>query len=320
MYLFLHRIVKPNTVFRRITLQPQLFAAVRRTVVHFLQMMSPVQQLSSICPYCAQAVTACSGRSDCPHCQHVIFNVPCPKCGRPTLNLTLIARYGKVSCFACQGEYTRLPDDKQEQLPPPPAAADPTVPSPRIEEPAHPSVMPRTPKHPSLPTAAEARAVVEQCLLGLERAAQDRTVLRAPDLRIVITRFLDVIQETLELDAAMERGDVTPAWLADEAHLAAVVRLCYTPLWPGEAALLPAAVQAWTLVVDDAARRWQYARRGWLVERCGLEMMPTVPGVTTVNPVWHEIIGTAPVISEVLSPGFLLGGAVQRRARVLAEG
>jgi len=265
------------------------------------------EHATTICPYCAQPVSRYSGRMDCPHCERRIFCVPCPKCARPTLNLTLIARYGKAVCFACRSEFDRLPDADAET-------------APRQEDvvPVDP-VTSRAPKHAGMPTAADARAMVENCLLGLERAAQDREMLNAPDLRAVINRFLDTLQATLELDTAMEGGEITGEWVAEAANLDTVARLCFAPLWPDEAVLLPPAVQTWLLLVDDAARRWQFARRRWLADTCGLEMMPIVPAITTTNPVWHHIIGEAPVISDVLAPGFLLRGDVVRKARVLAE-
>jgi hypothetical protein len=77
-------------------------------------------------------------------------------------------------------------------------------------------------------------------------------------------------------------------------------------------------VQLWVFAVDDAARRWQFLRRNWFADSCGLTLMPTVPGITTTNPVWHEISGSGPVVLELLTPGFLLAGEVLRKARVRA--
>jgi hypothetical protein len=169
-----------------------------------------------------------------------------------------------------------------------------------------------------MPSAAEARATLETTLIGLERAAQDREMLRAPDLRTVVMRFLDAIQDILEFDTRLAQGEISAEWLRNAEHLTLVARMCYAPCWPIEGALLPLTVQAWILAVDDIARSWQYAARQQLAELFGLTLMPTVPTITTTNPAWHEIEGTGPVIHEVLAPGFLLHGELLRRAHVRA--
>ncbi|HEX2951391.1 MAG TPA: zinc ribbon domain-containing protein [Armatimonadota bacterium] len=279
---------------------------------------------TTICPYCANPVSPFGGSRECGHCGRPIFSVSCPKCGRPTLNLTLIVRYGKATCFGCQTEIDSLPDESPRATAPVPALVAAPVnaakPSPvTTNHAAHPTITPRAPKNPIMPTAAEARAVVEKCLVGLERAAQDREMLRAPDLRAVVMQYLDIIQAVFDLDAAMERGEITEEWLQeDQKHLDAIADYCFSPLWPHEGALLPPTTQAWVLVVDDAARRWQYARRRWLEDTCKLTLMPTVPNVTTVNPAWHVIEGKGQVITAVRQPGFFLHGEVLRKAHVSA--
>jgi hypothetical protein len=258
---------------------------------------------------------------ECPHCEHLLFGVPCPKCGRKTINLTLIARYGKTSCFCCRTEMDHLPEGfaAPARAIPHPSPVAPARPAQEpLQEALRPTVTARSPKTPIMPSAAEAVKAIEQSLVGLERATLDREMLRAPDLRVVAARFLDAVQELLTLEAAMAAGEVTEKWLRDACQLEHVAQLCFTPLLPVESALLPPAVQAWMLAVDDVARYWQYTRRCWLAEQCGLALMPTVPGITTTNPIWHEIDGPAPVISEVLRPGFLLHGDVLRKAVVLA--
>lgn len=289
-------------------------------------MTIPSSLSTTLCPYCARPVSTYGGRQACPHCARPIFSVSCPKCGRPTLNLTLIARYGKVTCFACHTPVQQLPDAPDTPMvvaaPPAksPAPTQPALPTPPpLTEPlTHPTVTPRMPKIPIMPTAAEARVLVERCLAGLERMAQDREILRAPDLRAIITRFLDAMQDVLECDNAMESGGITDDWLRDPAHLDTIARLCYVPLWPDEGALLPPAVQAWVLAVDDAARRWQYARRRWLADTYDFTVMPTVPAITTVNPAWHNIDGDGAVIVAIVHLGFLLHGEVVRKAYVTA--
>jgi hypothetical protein len=56
----------------------------------------------------------------------------------------------------------------------------------------------------------------------------------------------------------------------------------------------------------------------WLAEKFGLTMMPTVTGITTVNPAWHDITGTGQVITRIFGIGFLLNGEVLRKALVRA--
>lgn len=271
------------------------------------------------CPYCSEAFSPYSNRTSCPHCAQMLFGVTCPSCGRKTLNLTQISRYGKATCFSCNAQFEQVPDAQpaveQPALVAAPAPAGPPGSTPPA---AIPSVTPRAPKHPVMPSAEESRAVLEQCLIGLDRAAQDRDMLCAPDLRAIVTHFLDTVQAALELDAAMKRQEVTEEWLRERSNLDKVARLCYTSLWPDEAALLPSAVQVWALAVDDAARRWQYARRAWLADTFGLTMMPTVPGITTTNPTWQDITGAGQIVSRVFSPGFLLKGEVLRKALVRA--
>jgi hypothetical protein len=142
-------------------------------------------------------------------------------------------------------------------------------------------------------------------------------MLNSPDLRAAIGRYLEHVQAILELEVRMDAGDVTPHWLAIEAHLAWVDAACYAPTWPPEAQLFPLVVQAWVLAVDDAVRHWQLARRQWLGEACGLQMMPVVAGHTPLHPTWHDVeAGRGAVVLAVVSPGFLLGGDVRRKARV----
>ncbi|MHB9134619.1 MAG: hypothetical protein ACYDBB_26395 [Armatimonadota bacterium] len=282
----------------------------RRPVVHFGAMELQAKSTATLCPYCGRPVTQFSGGSECPHCDKLIFGAPCPKCGRRTLNLTQLARYGVVTCFACHSEIRELPE---LSLPP---APEPVIPD-ELQPAA--TVTPRTPKTPSLPSADDARKVLGECLVGLERAAQDREMLRAPDLRAIVTRFLETMQEVFDLDDTLNSGTVTEDWLHMPEHFTRIVRLCYAPLWPHEGALLPAPVQAWVLAVDEAARRWQFARRLWLAESFEFVMMPVVATLTTTNPAWHEIDGDGPVVTAVLSHGFLLRGTVLRRARVKAQ-
>jgi hypothetical protein len=260
--------------------------------------------MTNACPFCARPVPPVQGRPDCPHCGKLIFSVPCPSCHRPTLNLTQLARYGHLTCFMCKNVFDRLPGGEAP-------APLPATPAPAALRPAA-----RAPKTPGMPTAAEARAALESNLTGLERAAQDRELLMAPDLRAIVTRFLDNLHDAMILDDLMTGQKVHEAWLRDPEHLGRVERACFAPLWPQEGALLPPATQAWVLAVDDAARRWQYARRRWCEERCGLVMMPVVPGVTTTNGAWHVMLTPGSVVTAVASPGFLLHGEVLRKAHV----
>ena len=254
---------------------------------------------------------------ECPHCQRRIFSVPCPQCGRKTLNLTQIARYGKVSCFACQTSIDHLPDREAAQPAKPATATAVATPAAAIiTQRSTVGVMSRAPKLPAMPSVSEARRVLEECLHGLERAVQDREMLCAPELYTVAIRFLEAAQDVLALDDQMSRGEVTGEWLREKGQFHRVARLCYIPLWPLEGAFLPPAVQAWAMVVDDALRRWQYARRQWLTETCGLTMMAIVPDVTATNTAWHEIAGNGSVVHEVIAPGFTLNGEVICKARV----
>ena len=277
--------------------------------------MSSPSTTTTICPYCARPLSPYSGRLDCPHCTRAVFSVACPKCARPTLNLTLIPRYGSVRCFACRFELQQLPEESTEPLP------HPALP---VENPAPTPLRPRSAAGgrgmttPLVPSLEDTRSVMEQCLVGLERVVMDREMLRTPDLRAIAMRYLDLLQEALMLDTAMTAGEVTASWLRDTEHLRQVARVCYLPLWLLEGTLLPPAVQVWALAVDDAARRWQYLRRVWFAEQCGLTLMPTVPCITTTNPGWQEIAGDGKVVLETLSPGFLLQGEVVRKARVRA--
>lgn len=264
------------------------------------------------CPYCQQPVSTFTNSTACAACGRQVLRVPCPSCGRPTLNLTTIARLGAAECFVCHAELRELPGAPAE--PPPPATPERR---PRAQA-VHVGVLARAPRVPALPTAAEAGAMLDECLVGLERAAQDRDMLRAPDLRTLLTRFIEAVHDVLALERHMAEGLLDVAWLRDPAHLDAVARLCYLALWPVEGALLPPAAQAWMLAVDDVARRWQYARRCWLAETCGLTLMPIVPDMTTVNPAWHTIDGTGATVVAVFHPGFLLGDDVLRKAHVRA--
>ncbi len=266
-------------------------------------MATHASSTTNACPYCARPVPTVQGRSDCPHCGRLIFSVPCPSCKRPTLNLTQLARYGHLTCFMCRTVFDRLPGGEAAAL------LTPAIP-------AAPRHATRAAKTPGMPSAQEARAALESNMTGLERAAQDRELLLAPDLRAIVTRFLDNLHDALTLDDLMTGQKVHEAWLRDPEHLLRVERACFTPLWPQEGALLPAATQAWVLAVDDAARRWQYARRHWVEERCGLVMMPVVPGVTTTNGAWHVMLTPGSVVTAVASPGFLLHGEVLRKAQV----
>lgn len=266
----------------------------------------------TICPFCEQTVSPFAGRADCPHCGRAIVNVPCPNCGLHTLNLTQIPRYGKATCFACQAQTNHLPGT------PPVSAAPAPRPLGRTVVP----VTPRAPKTPTMPSAAEARAVLEDCLIGLERAAQDRAMLLAPDLRAIVSRFLEALQAALALDDEWNAHGVPDASTWDAEQIARVAAACFAPLWPTEGAVLPVSVQVWVLAVDDTARRWQYARRQWLSDAAGFAMMPIIPGITTTNPIWHEILppqsptDSLGVVTEVLQTGFLCRGQVVRKARV----
>jgi hypothetical protein len=254
------------------------------------------------CPYC-QSPFALSGGTTCGQCGKPVLGVPCPSCSKPTLNIALLARRGLLTCFACHATHTSLPGT--------PVAADP----PPVQVSA---VTPRAPKAPTPPEAAEACAALEGALVGLERAAQDRAMLAAPELRTLLARLLETTQELLALDAAMAGGEVTDEWLRERRNLNRIIRACYYPLMPVTTALLPAPVQLWALAVDDAARRWQYARRVWLADACHLAMMPTIPGATPTNADWHDVEGYGGTIAEIVTPGFLLGDEVLRKARVRA--
>ena len=177
----------------------------------------------------------------------------------------------------------------------------------------------RVPGLPQLPTAGETRQIMEEHLLGLERAMLDREVLRAPDLRVMASRYLDHIQDVLDLDTAIEQGEVTPLSLRKSENLDIVARLVFRPLWVDDGAWLPPQIHAWIFAIDDAARRWQYIRRRWLADHCRLTLIPVVPSVTTLNSAWHTIIGEGQVVSAQLSPGFLLDDEVLRKATVRAE-
>jgi len=265
----------------------------------------------SACPYCQQPIPPFSNARACPNCARPIIEVPCPRCGRKTLNLTNFARYGKTECFVCHTEIATLPDDSVAEMPP----AKPVPPvRPRL------TVTARAPKAPGLPAPEEARKALDASLIGLERATQDREMLRAPDLRTLVTRYLDVVQDALALDAEMAAGTLTADALRVPEQLARVAQLCFLPLWPLEGALLPDGVQAWALAVDELVRRWQCVRRRWLADTVGLQLMPAISGVSTVNEAWHEVDGTGPTVSRVLAPGFLLGDEVLRKARVRAQG
>lgn len=266
-------------------------------------------EMKSVCPFCSRPVSRYSGRKECPHCQRAIFSVACPKCHRPTLNITLLARYGALTCFSCHTVISQLPVENDEPLPAPPP--------PRFEA-APASLTPRTPRQPVLPAAGEACALLEKSLVGLERAAQDRELLSAPDLRAVVTRYLDAMQMVLNLDHLMEEGTVTDAWLGVPDHLDLIATLCFSSLWPLQAALLPIATQSWMVTVHEMLCRWQFARRTWLATACGLTLMPTVSGLTTINQACHEVTGRGSIITEVLTPGFLLKDEVLRKARVRA--
>ncbi len=261
----------------------------------------------NVCPYCAEQVQTFSGSPACPHCGRGIFDVPCPHCSKRTLNLTLIPRHGRVVCFSCRTEITEAPERAVVKV-----AAPVAQPFPAREL----TATRRAPRPPVLPSAPEARVTLEENLVGLERAAGDREMLTAPDLRALIARYLDTISAVLFLDDVMIRGEVTEEWLRGGDHLNGIIRLCYRPLWPLEGALLPASVQAWVLAVDDAARRWQFARRQWLAAECGLQLMPIVPGVTTINRSWQEVDGHGAVVQRILTPGFLLRDEVLCKARV----
>lgn len=250
----------------------------------------------SDCPYCRHALSPVAGRTDCPHCRREVFNVACPGCGRPTLNLTLLPRDGQATCFACRAAIARLPE----------------FPSPT----PHTAALRRLPPTPVLPAPEDAAAALASARDSLARVAGLEALRRAPDLHAVVARYLTALEALLALDARMTAGEVTTEWLRRDAHLDQVIHGCFTPGWPAEGMLLPPAIQSWLLLADEVARRWQYARRLWLDSHCGLKSLPVVPGVTTANPAWHRIDGDGPVVTAVLSPGFLLRGDVVRRARV----
>jgi len=248
----------------------------------------------------------------------MIFSVPCASCGRRTLNLTHIPRYGKVACFFCKTEIVQLPNRQERSVASPQPRAVAPTPARVATPPAAVLTASRAPKSPTMPTAAETRKVVEECLLGLERAAQDREMLHAPDLRAIISTFLDNLQSLFMLDERINAGEVTEEWLRIHDNLSLVARVCFSPLWPTEGMLLPSSVQVWVLAVDDAARRWQYTHRRWFAETLKLRMIPIVPTVTTTNPAWHVIDGHGQVVNALIAPGFLLGDEVLRKARVRA--
>jgi len=195
-----------------------------------------------------------------------------------------------------------------------PVAPRPTLPSSSSLRPTAPPT--RLKNMPEMPTAEAARKALEETLRGLERVAQDRELLLAPDLRALISRFLDIVHGALQWDDLLLAGTIDDTWLHDSVNLQQTESACFTAFWPKEGALLPRRIQAWVLAVDDMARRWQYARRCWLQEQRDLVMMPIVAGVTTTNPTWHDIEAPGAVVSQVITPGFLLHGDVLRRATV----
>jgi hypothetical protein len=273
-------------------------------------MISRIDSTAITCPFCARLLSLYSGSEVCPHCQRRVLGVACPACDKPSLNLTHIQRYGKVTCFCCHASYDHLPDSLREP------AGDSVSPRRRFSPTPAVIVTPQAPKTPALPVLPQARLVLVEYLLGLERALEERESLRTPDLRLVVTCYLDSLHAALALDDRLERGEVTAPWLHAPAQLDQVVQAYFRPSWPAAGVLLPDTLQAWLLAADHAARQWQCARRHWLAERCGLTMMPIIPAVTTANPCWMEIDGEGAVVTRVLAPGFLLGGEVLRKARV----
>lgn len=269
----------------------------------------------TICPYCRGKLSSASGNSNCPHCDCQVFNVACNKCGRRTINLSLLARYGKARCFSCQHEINELPGN--EVILPAGLVVN------EREQDMHPREavvsITRIPATPVLPGYADAREAVEIYLRGLERAMLDRDVLRAPELRVVANRYIDTVHDLLALDSAMEQGEVNPASLHNAENLAIIARLCFQPLWQDDGSLLPEAIYAWLLTVDDAARRWQYARRKWLLSQCQLKMMQITPHISTLNPSRQTISGEGRMVASVTAPGFMLGDEILRKAQVIAE-
>ncbi len=270
-----------------------------------------------ICPYCQQAVSSYMADRTCLHCHQPIFDVPCPQCHRKTLNLTLLARYGTVRCFACRAEYAGLPLERTQPAPTPAKPIPAVLARPQLH-PA-PETMPvaRGPKAPIVPNAEQARKQVEEHLVGLERAGQDREMLRAPELRIIVNQMLDDVHDLLALDDEMNAEGITPALVRDLQRLSRLARCCYAPLLPSAVVHLPLYAQAWAFIVDDAVRRWQLVRRRQLADELGLQMMLVLPDVTRFDPQRHECDGDAEagvVIDEVLEPGFTLNDRVLCKA------
>ncbi len=278
-------------------------------------MSLPFQPLTAICPYCEQPISSISGRMDCSHCARLVFNVACPKCARPTLNLTLLPRYGRVTCFACGFELEQVPQDNSE-LPLVICQALPESATQSLPPRTRPAILLRPPKSPPEPDLAETRTSIEHWLSGLERLLMERAMMPTPDLRAIAMRYIDRVQEAMQLDAEMEADGVTAMRLRESKPLALIARLCFQPLWTLDVVLLPTTLQRWALAADDALRQWQFLRRCWLAEQYGLTLMPTVPGITTTNALWHIIDGNGPVVLFVMEPGFLLHGEVLQKARV----
>lgn len=175
------------------------------------------------------------------------------------------------------------------------------------------------PPAPVLPSYSEARDAVEANMRGLERAMLDRELLRAPELRVIANRYIDTIQDLLALDSAMEQGEVNKTSLRTAENLDIISRLCFRPLWQDDGSQLPATTYGWLLAVDDAARRWQYARRKWLLTECQLKLISIIPQITPVNSSRHKISGEGRVVSALLAPGFMLGDEILRKTEILAE-
>lgn len=223
----------------------------------------------STCPYCLHPVSAALVRFACPACRHAIFNVPCPLCQRKTLNLTHLTRYGRICCFACQAVLYSLPVALPDTETPAACNVAGVLPTHRL--PLSTSGIRRT---LVLPNVVEARQALGECVEGIQQAMHNTESLPSPALLAVIAQFLDSSRQILALETSIANGEITPAWLREEDHLQCVVRLCCTPMWPAAAMLLPSVLQGWMLALNEAIHRWQFARRVWLSEICGLTLQP----------------------------------------------
>jgi len=247
-----------------------------------------VNETMSTCPYCEHPVSTISNQYDCPSCHQAIFNVPCPRCRRRTLNLTQLARYGHITCFACQVVFDQLPAPASPSECIQPATDTPQANHRHGQQSGQMSIRVPTPHSaPVLPNVLTARQMLCECLTRAQQAMQHPSPPLSPEHQAIITRFLAVGQEILTLEAAMTRGEVNAAWLNDDEYRAQLVRCCYTPCWPLDGALLPPVTQGWMVAVDDAIRYWQFARRLWLNEVCGIRMIPMTESLVDTRINWR---------------------------------